>query len=154
MRYIHILQSKTRTLVTAHPRYTLSLSFSIKQKFINPPNPPAHVRPVAPRAKRPLQMTPRVQRLGPHLLLHVPPEHRDRFFPGAPHALAAEGIGEDAVHFRGVGGYGVCVEEGRVDDVCCVGGDVVVAVAVVVVGGVVLDHPRRDEQLVVRLRVA
>ena len=90
-------------------------------------------------------MTPRVQRLGPHLLLHVPPEHRDRFFPCAPHALAAEVVGEDAVHFCGVGGDGVCVEEGGVDGVCCVGEDVAVAVVVVVVGGVVLDHPRRDE---------
>ena len=48
------------------------------------------------------------------------------------------------------------MEEGGADGVCCVGEDVAVAVVgvVVVVGGVVLDHPRRDEQLFVRLRVA
>ena len=67
---------------------------------------------------------------------------------------------EDGVHFRRVGRYGVCVEEGGAygDGGCYVcileALVVVVVVVVVVVQGIMLHHSRGDEKFVVRLRVA
>ena len=106
-------------------------------------------------------MTARVERLGPDLLLHVPPaeEAVGGFLLGAPHALAdddvVEGIGEGG----GVGFEDVGVEEGGgcrlvfgffffwvLLGVGAFGGGVVV--------GIVLDHSGGDEGLVVGLGVA
>lgn len=97
-------------------------------------------------------MTPRVQRLRPHLLFHIPSEplhHRLRF---APHALAPDFVVEMVAHLRRVQLVRVGVQERRPGEQPLL--LAVVVVVVVVVFGIVLDPCGALELLVVRLRVA
>ncbi len=98
-----------------------------------------------------LQVTARVQRLGPHLLLHVPPEQRHHVRGGAPHPLAPDLVVEDVGHGPRVQFVDVGVDEGGSD---LFDGLVAEGVSVVVVGGVVLDQSRGLELGVVLLGVA
>lgn len=98
-----------------------------------------------------LQMTPRVQRLRPHLLFHIPSEplhHQLRF---APHPLAPEFVVEMVAHLRRVQLVRVGVQERRPAEHHLLA---VVVVVVVVVFGIVLDPSGALELLVVHLRVA
>lgn len=94
--------------------HTLNYVVLTEQKLIHLPNLTTDiVRPVPPGAERPLQVTARVQRLGPDLLLHVPAaEPGQHVLARAPHALAPDPVVEDVVHPRRVGFVDVCVEEG------------------------------------------
>ena len=125
--------------------------FSIVQKLVHPADVPAHMRLVLPRPKGMLQMTARVQRLGPDLLFHVPAEAADHLLGFAPHALAPDLVVEEVRHLRRVRFVGVGVQEGRPDRLDRL---VVADVSAVVVFGVVLDHAGGSELLVVHLRVA
>ena len=98
-----------------------------------------------------LQVTARVQRLGPHLLLHVTPEPRHHVRGGAPHPLAPDLVVEDVVHGPRVHFVDVGVDEGGSD---LFDGSVAEGVSVVVIGGVVLDQSRGLELGVVLLGVA
>ena len=109
-------------------------------------------------------MTPRIQRLGPHLLLHVSPaeEAVGRLLLGAPHPLADDDVVEHVGERGGVRFENVGVEEGGGGGRRLVfafffwvwGIGALVGVGVVIVVGIVLDHSGGDEGLVVGLGVA
>ena len=113
-------------------------SKSIIQKLIHPPDPLTDLGGVRPGGKRLPQMTARVERLGPDLLLDVAAEAGEGGGGGSPHALAADAVVEGVGDGGGVEAVDVGVEEGG-------GGGV---------AGVVVDVPRGDEAVVVRLGVA
>ena len=96
-------------------------------------------------------MTPRVQRLGPNLLLHVPSEALHHLLRLPPHPLAADLVVEHVVHGRRVQFVRVGVQERRSDFRNLLVPEDVLAV---VVGRVVLDHAGGFELLVVELGVA
>ena len=148
------------------PSQTFKTHQSIEQKLVHPPNLRAHGRRVPPGAEGPLlQVTARVQRLGPHLLLHVPASEEPvgRLLLGAPHPLAGYDVVERVGELGGVRFENVGVQEGGGGDGCRLvffffwasgaGGLGVGAVGVVFVG-VVLDHSGCDECFVVGLGVA
>ena len=98
-----------------------------------------------------LQMTSRVQRLGPNLLLQVPPEALHHLLRLPPHPLASDFIVPNAVHCCRVQFVRVGVQERRSDFL-----DILVAedVFAVVIFRAVLDQSGSFELVVVDLGVA
>lgn len=106
---------------------------------------------VLPRTESMLQMTSRVQRLGPNLLLQVPAEALHHLLRLPPHPLAPDFRIPDAVHCRRVQFVRIGVQERRSHFF-----DFLVAedVFAVVIFRVVLDQSGCLELVVVDLRVA